>query len=325
MTADHIERIAALKAYVIAPIADEDHLASAVRKLILNRYITLLESESGCRTDKNPDSLLRMIRATSDLQGFIGLVEPYLPPKTVRRLHKRLRKLHERLEDVRELDVMIRDLLHYGESLSNRMMVAGIVAQLDAQRLVARERLISYLNGDKYAQLHDIIERLVVKPLEDAFTLRADETNYQPECVAHVLPVILQKQVANIRAVTPFIEDRKTDMEVYDLLRGRVRHHAQTIACFEAVLGTSAGAYLGTVHGMLARLDRLHDINCILNRLLHLPRVSLTSEQVAALKQYRQNLRMRREKKWAAFPECWDQFNQRKTHGQLMDSLLELI
>ena len=323
MASNNELHIAALKTYSVPPIHYEDHIVQAVQQLMHGYYVQLLEWEGASYDDKTMNALRQMSTIVGHLQVLLELVEDYMDAKMVKRLGKRLRKLQSRLSDVLELDMMIRDLLQYGEAATHRMTVAGIVAHLDGQRQVAHARALKYLKKKKkYADLKKILDYVVTNPPDEVFETEG-QRRHEPYQVMHVLPVIIHERLAVIR--TYGRELPLTDWELYDEVYERLQQFQYLLLNFEPILGETCVAYLSTIARVQDKLDRLTDINQTLLRLIHMPRISLDGAQVEALKDYRRDLRVRREKLIAEFPTHWIEFHMPKTQEQLMRSLLTLM
>lgn len=323
MSVDRIELIASLKSYAIQPIEADEHLVNAARKIIHKAVIQLLESEMNCHDEKNAEAFNQMRHATRRLSSLVLIANPDIHWQSTKRLSKRLEKLLSQLEDIYELTIMIRDLLHYGESMNYRMIVAGGVSQLDAQLLVARGRLLTYFKGKKYTETIVMLTDYLLNPIDDVFEPDVKLLR-QPEKVKHVLPLILYEHLAQIRVFDTVI-DENTPLSVYDELREQTTAFQSIIQSFESLLGANVTQYLDVLSDVNNNLNRLHDLNQMVNRLIHLPRATLTPGQVAALKQYRRNLRSRREKIGDDFPTCWENLHRKHNMKKFSEAILELL
>lgn len=322
MTQHHVTHIATLYAELDTTLQAEQTMLFAVRVLMLHQFKLLLDSEQVCRVDKQADALNGMQNNVRQLQTLLRLVESDMHPKRAKKIRKRLKRLSEHLDNVYELDVMMRDLLRYGEGVDHRMTIAGLVAHLDARRLVAKDRLIRYLDSPKYHDLLDDLLSVLQEPLADVFSLE-DYKRYEPQQVRHVLPVLVHQSLATIRAYDVVIADM--DAEKIMLLRSHIHDLTCILNGFEMLLDDCVVDYLDTLNHLGIMLDRIYQTSQTLNRLIHLPRASLDAAQLTALKHYRRNLRDRRETMLQELPDEWKTFNQKTHYHRLFNVLLALF
>ncbi len=318
----HADRIETLQAQDNAPPTSTDPMVKALRVYMHHKFLNILMLEDDCRQDKNIQSLRTMRTSVYQLKTLVYIMEHKYDQKTVKKAEKRLRQLIKRLDSVHELDVMMRDLLHYGAGLVQRMTIASLVAHLDAQRLLAREKLIKYMDSQKYHKFLDRFQEFLLAPADDVLNLE-DEDPGDPQQVRHVLPVLLHRHLALVRSYDPFVAS--SDSDVFLALREDVRVLRQLIGCFEGVLGSSAAAYLQDLLKLEDLLNRISEASETLRRLIHLPRVNMDNDQLIALKNYRSDLRNRREKLYAKLPPIWEDFNRRRTQENLSQSILVLL
>lgn len=325
MSNDHTARIAALQQHAPDSLAITDTLSAAVQKLMLPLFVQLLECEPHCRDGKNLEALNKMRGTACQLYALVITLEQHQPNDHTSKFRKRLGKLVRRLDGVRELDRMSQALVVYGESVNHRMAIAGIVAQLNAQRILALDRLNRYLNSRKY-------EKFLVKMESDLMVPPSAETPEwvetpadHPKEVRHLFPVIAYNELAAVRACESHLEDTEhPPLTLYDTLNQRVQDFQLIVKSFEPVLGRSITGYNDALIALNHKTAQIAHLNDALARLIRLPRTSLDPSQVAALKRYRRYLRDEREKHHHAFADDWHAFNQRQTQEKLATALLVL-
>lgn len=320
MTVDHTQTIETLKQYPPTPITPEMHIAEVARALMHENFLVLLTCEPDCRSGKHADKLEQMRSAARHLLTLLDILDPYLGHKKTRKLKKRLRKLLVAARNVRDLDAMMKDLLVYGEAADSRMTVAGIIAHMDAQRLVAQTRLVSVLDSKKYNKALAKLEALLIQPVSNVFELDDDPT--APHQARHVLPVVIHQQFAAVRAYEAVMQ--RIPADYYQDFYEETLKLRYLLSAFEPLLGKTVGDYQNELGRFSRTLEEISDINATLARLIRLPRISLASSQVQALKQYRKNLQARQEKRKEDIPEAWEVFNSRKVQEKLAQALLVL-
>jgi hypothetical protein len=113
--------------------------------------MTLLHQEEACRNGRQQFAVRNMLTTTHQLRLLAEWLPSGVPAKLAKHYLPYFSKFHGRLVTLDELDQVIAYLLRYGHTQDRRMNVAGALAGLDAQRLVARNRLLDYFDGDKYS------------------------------------------------------------------------------------------------------------------------------------------------------------------------------
>lgn len=321
MTHLYAEHLNALQSQPVPPIQPDDHIAAAIRKVLHAEFVALLQTEIICREDRNAEAL-RDFRATAlHLWALTELIADDIPGKTVKRTRKRLRRLVKRVNSVRELDLMMRDLLIHGEGASDRMVIAGIIAHLDAKRLLMRGDLIKHLDSKKYRKFVKKYAKFLQMPFAEWLDAAADDN--APHQVRHVLPAMLHNQLAAVRAYETDLADADADL-LADFYVD-TRQLMYLLDGFEGVLGKSAEGYLDAVGDMCEKLERINDVSNTLDRLIHLPRATLDTDQFAALKRYRQRLQGERDRLITAFPDCWADFSRRTVQKDFSNAVLVLL
>jgi hypothetical protein len=316
----HAERIDELHDHQLALSQPTDPLPLVLRAQMHTQFVQLLQAEEPCRTDKNVEALRMMREAAAHLHLMVTLVEAEMGTRTAKKAEKRLRQLRERLNAVHELDVMMRDILHYGAALAQRMTIASIVAHLDAQRLLAKQELVDFLDSKKYAKFVKRFHKFLLEPADD---LVDTPDPGDPLQTRHRLPALLHEQLAVVRAYDPFMTS--DDNEVFTELRADLTHFRVILMCFEDMLGSSVNAYLKDLNDLSDLLDRIAELSATVYRLVHLPRLNMDTAQMGALQDYRRDLRTRRERLYQQLPELWHDFNLRRTQENLSQSILVLL
>lgn len=321
MNISHAERIERINAHQVPPTTPEDHIAHSLQKSMVPCFAELLHLETECRTDRNLDSLRRFRLVTMNLMTLVGLLDTYLLPKVSTRFTKRLRKLLQRVDDVYKLDLMMRDLLVHGEGAQNRMAVAGVIAHLDAQRLLSRDLLLNYLNSKKYHKFLSQLEIHLVSNYSDVFDVDGEHAT-DPHQVQHVIPAMIYRKVADVRACEIYIADSNAQLltKMWDV--------AVQLRClleaFEGVMDDELRIYVDELETLIAYLEKIAELDHILERLIHLPRANLNTSQFLSMKNYRRHLQSRRDTLQQAFPGKWQAFNQKHVKQGLADAVASL-
>ncbi len=306
----------------LQPVGPQDHIAEAARKILLVHFVAFLDSAPNLNQDMTEDVLAVSCSPVNKLRTVFDLLGHEYDPTCIKHFRKRLRKLAEALKEVRDLDMMIHDLVLHGITVNDRMTIAGTVAHLEAKRLVAIEDLETFLESKKYRRfLKDFESFLTDVELDDC--LREETSPATPYQVRHVLPVLLHQQVARVNGYEVLLKD--PTQGTTDNLFIEVRRLRHMLSFFEGVLGTSVVEYMRAVQTLEDHLAQLSYLYTTLAKLIHMPRLSFTPAQIDALKDYRQGLKQQQAALLADLPDAWDAFQRRAVMERLMRALLVLV
>ncbi len=318
MKAYYAEHIEMLRSQPTSAIHLNDPITVGIQVILRNTLIDLFEQEAACHDDRVTEAMRLLHKAAEKLQTTLALATPYMEPKQAKRFTKRLNKLSSKVNGVRELDIIMHSLLIEGEGAADRRAIAGILAHMDAKRLLAKEGLYAFLESKKYRQFVSQLAS-VAQVDEDTPLFRATVATEEPHQVRHVLPMILHEHLAMVRAYTPSLDDAKP--ETLSDLRQKVRRLYDICEAFHGVLDDELAQYLQALDDVLVSLDQIAEMTGTLDRLIHLPRTTLNTDQFTVLKDFRESFRERREQLVKKFPEQWFTFDQRTTHEALSKAL----
>ncbi|MEL6268901.1 MAG: CHAD domain-containing protein [Chloroflexota bacterium] len=311
MKISHAERIDTLTDKPVSPVQPEAPIADALRTVARQQFIDLLKKEIETHHERNVLSISQLATATHALSNSVKLLAPYLSDKSAARFEKRLAKLARRVEGVRMLDAIVRDLLVLGEASTDRRTISSLIARLDAQRLVGKQKLYTYLSSKKYRKFLDQFQLMLTQPLDDV--VEADETA-RPYRLGHVRPVLLMQHLAWVR----HCGTAKDALTAEDCTR--LYHHLNTVRNIVddlCVQQDTTPEFIGQSQPLFDKLDDVVQITDRLTFLIHLPRINLENEQITVMRTYRDDLRARRETAIADIPALWQAFNRPPIYAQL--------
>jgi CHAD domain-containing protein len=138
------------------------------------------------------------------------------------------------------------------------------LAALETRREAARQRLLAYLNSDKYARFRERFGQFVETEAMGSRIFALDGGDPHPYRVRHVAPVAIYERLAAVRAYDEWLRPAGPDMPGPPL----ERLHALRIACkglrytlefFREVLGPNSKAVIKEIVKMQDHLGNLQD------------------------------------------------------------------
>jgi CHAD domain-containing protein len=306
------EQIETLREY-ISPTLMDDTMAEAGRKILLRDFVAMLGYMDGARTGDDIEDLHQMRVATRRMRSTFRLLDAYYKNKPVRPFVAQLKQLAATLGRVRDLDVMIAGF----EGDKNN---AKLVEHLEAKRVKARKRLVSYLDSPTFEKFINSFQKFLTVSGKAAKDIK-DETS--PHQVRHVLPILIHDHLANVRAFDTVID--QADVPTLHALRIEFKRLRYTLQNFEDVLGASSEQFVLHIKEVQDYLGRLNDVFVAHNRLESLldempeddEDYSNLSEQMNALLEEEAELTL-------GFIDVWNGFNKRMVQRKLADALLVL-
>ncbi len=314
----------------VRPIASDDSMAEAGRKVLLADFIVMLEHENGSRSGDDIEDVHQMRVATRRMRSALRLLEPYFKQKTVRPFADSLRLLARRLGAVRDLDVLIEDMQKVQSKISEDGQVAlqTIIDHFDSKRKKARAKLVKQLDSGAYARFVDDFATFLTT--QGVGAVAVETNSVAPYQVRHAVPTLLQDHLALVRAydnVMPIIN--KSDDSIGELpemttlhqLRIEFKRLRYAMYFFRDALGTSGKAFIDEIKTMQDLLGRLNDTYVAEDHLNDFVAEGLDETLIEA---YLDELFAERAALEAALPAAWKRFNTRSVMTKFSDALLML-
>lgn len=315
-----IERLTAL----IQSVKDDDTMAEAGRKILLQDFVKMLSQEEGVRIGENIEFVHDMRVATRRMRSAFRIFEDYYKSKPVRPFIGQLRELARVLGSVRDLDVLIADFTRYQTQLTEQEAqeaLAHVVARLESKRQKARRKLIAHLDSKSYRGFVKTFATFLTSPGKSA--KNTDDHTPTPYQVRHVLPVMIHDHLATVRAYDTVLED--VDVNTLHALRIEFKRLRYSIEFFAPVMGNSIEKFVEEMKQIQDYLGRLNDVVVAQARLRGLEENGDLGENVhEAFDHYIHSLADEQEKLMAGFGEVWTKFNSRTVQRHLSDALLVL-
>ncbi len=247
-------------------IEPDDPMSEAGRKTLRFHYRRMLDNEPGTRLDEDIEALHDMRVATRRMRAAFRVFGEYYQPKEAAPYLKGLKRTGRALGPVRDLDVFRDKVRAYLSTLpeSQQGSLDGFLTTLEAQRKAARERMITYLDGEKYARFRDRFGQFVETEGMGSRPVTFKGDDPVPYRVRHVAPMTIYQRLAAVRAYDEWVSIPWTDLPDPPL----ERLHALRIACkrlryalefFDEVLGPSTKALIKEIVTMQDHLGDLQD------------------------------------------------------------------
>jgi CHAD domain-containing protein len=309
----------------IQPVEPEDTMAEAGRKILLNDFVKMLENESGSRIGDDIEHVHDMRVATRRMRSAFRLLDDYYKSGPTRPYISHLSTLGKRLGVVRDLDVMIANLLKYQASLENdaeKEALQHVVDLLGKRRVKARTKLIKHLNSKDFAGFINAYTSFLLKPGKGARAITGDD-GVVPFQVRHLLPEIVHEHLAQVRAYDTVLEG--ADFPTLHALRIEFKRLRYLVDFFKVVLGTSITAFITELKAMQDHLGELNDAAVAQGELAALiDDGKLKKAEKAILRGYMDSLKTEQERLTEGVGEVWSRFNSRTVQRKLSDALLTL-
>jgi len=207
---------------IAGPVNRRSTAGDAVRRTLSLSVIRLLRHDPGIRAGGDPEDVHQARVATRRLRSDLRTFAPLLDPGTVSALREELRWLGSELGAVRDAEVLAARLRRTIQTLPVLDQDRGlrIVAELDAEFVAARARLLGVLRLPRYVALLDrIVEATRLPVLWDG-------------PAAEILPAMVAPNWRRLRRRARRLDQDSPDHELHALrIRAkRCRYAAEAVA-----------------------------------------------------------------------------------------------
>jgi len=234
-------------------LTPDDTMGQAAVKILAFHYGRMLRNEPGTRLGQDPEALHDMRVATRRMRAALRVFEPAMDPKALASLGKGLRRTGRALGPVRDLDVFGQKTLAYRDSLpeGQRGGLDEFLALLQARRETAREEMIAYLDGGKYARFKAAMYGFV-----DGGGASVPGSG---QAVGDVAPAAVKERLAAVLAYDAEVNHPDPPHERLHALRIDCKRLRYTLEFFEEVLGLETRAVIGEVVAVQDHLGAVQD------------------------------------------------------------------
>ncbi|MCB9459183.1 MAG: CHAD domain-containing protein [Anaerolineaceae bacterium] len=302
-----------------APVAGDDAIAEAGRKVLLQDCIKMLENEEGSRAGEDIECVHDMRVATRRMRSVLNMFSDYFKVGAIAAHVEGLRQTAKALGHVRDLDVMIADLQDYTVSHEDiAEPISGIINRLEKKRDQAREDLIQWLDSKNYKRFVNGYINFLTEPGKGVI---GPKSRAEPHQVRHIAALMIHEALAAVRAYEVVLED--ADYDTMHALRVAFKRLRYTVDSFTDVLGTGASTFVDQLKDVQDYLGRMNDIvvaSEALNRLKKLNEV-----ESAVRDAYIVMIQAEADERMTNFVgDVWEPFNTRTVQQKLSTAMLSL-
>jgi CHAD domain-containing protein len=242
-------------------IEPDDPMSEAGRKTFRFHYRRMLYNEPGTRLGEDIEALHDMRVATRRMRAAFRVFGDYFQSKATARHLKGLRRTGRTLGPVRDLDVFREKIHVYLASLpeAQRGGLDALLVVLEAQREAARQRMIAYLDGEKYARFKGRFGEFVETEGMGALPVALNGGQPWPYRVRHVAPMVIYERLADVRAYDEWVSIPDPPLERLHALRIACKRLRYTLEFFREVLGPDTGDLIKSIVCVQDHLGNLQD------------------------------------------------------------------
>ncbi len=269
-TLSKFERALALREQPVEPkppkkkkhpgVRADESMADAGRKILRFHFERMLANEEGTRAGADIEALHDMRVATRRQRAAFRIVAPYFKRKAIRAFQKELRVLAGHLGAVRDLDVLIEASQTYESSLSPE--TAGVFQPLlenwGQQRNLAREKLLTYLNGAGYQTFKENYNKFL-SSTEAGVKKSAADVPPRPSLVRHILPAEIWSHYSKLRAYETMLD--WATLDTLHALRIDGKRLRYLLEFFSEALNPAIAEAIEAIVALQDHVGELHDID----------------------------------------------------------------
>ena len=239
----------------------DDSMAEAARKAFLFHFQRMLYHEPGTRLGKDIEELHDMRVATRRMRAAIPVFGDYLDMDQMRPFVKGLRRTGRALGRVRDMDVFWEKTHAYLDALppEQRSGLDPLRAVWEAERDQARERMLAYLDGDRFARFKEQFGEFLQMPGAGALPVLLDDGEPLPHRLRHVVPGAVYQRLAAVWAYDEWVTGQDVPLERLHQLRIAAKGLRYTLEFFQEVLGPEAKTLIKEIKGLQDHLGDLQD------------------------------------------------------------------
>lgn len=290
-----------------------DPMSEAGRKTLRLHFERMLAHEPGTRSGLDIEDLHDMRVATRRMRAAFRVFGPYFDRKSIRQHLKDLQQAGRTLGLVRDLDVFEEKAQQYLASLP-----AGEAHDLDPlldawrrERSVAREKMLSFLDGECYSRFLQRFDRFLSTPGAGALPFPSGKPI--PQQVRHVASQLVYTRFDAVRAYDRLLPT--TSVELLHGLRIDLKHLRYTLEFFSPVLGPEAYEVIREVKVLQDHLGDLNDA-VTAQRIIREYLNKAIGDQ-PGLEAYLQDREKRMLQLLETFPAAWEHFNRPELNHSL--------
>jgi CHAD domain-containing protein len=239
----------------------DDSMAEAARKTLFFHFQRMRYHEPGTRLGEDIEELHDMRVATRRMRAALRVFGAYLDTDEMSPFVKGLRRTGRTLGAVRDLDVFWEKTQHYLDTLPPAQQGAldPLREVWEAERERARDRMLVYLDSDRYSRFRERWGEFLQRPGAGALAVISQAGEPLPNRLRHVVPVAVYQRLAAVRAYDEWVTGPDVSLERLHQLRIAAKGLRYTLEYFREVLGPETKAVIDEVKGLQDHLGDLQD------------------------------------------------------------------
>ncbi|MGD8996921.1 MAG: CHAD domain-containing protein [Anaerolineae bacterium] len=302
----------------------EDTMAEAARKTFAFHFQRMLYHEPGTRQGEDIEELHDMRVATRRMRSAFPVFGDYLDMARLKPILKGLKRTGSYLGAVRDLDVFWEKTQRYLDGLPSEEQddLAALRRAWRTERERMRERMLVYLDGDRYAAFTGRFAQLLETPQAWRPPPLTRKGEAVPHRLRHVVPMAVYERTADVLAYDEWVTQPDVPLERLHRLRIATKRLRYTLEFFEEVLAPQARDLIKEMKKLQDHLGDLQDA-VVASELLRdfltwgtwghaegKKQAALPSEPVVApgVATYMASKQRELQQLLSAFPETWGYF-----------------
>lgn len=239
----------------------DDPMSEAGRKTFRFHFRRMVYHEPGTRLGEDIEALHDMRVATRRMRSAFRVFGEYYRTRTIAPHQKGLKRTGRALGRVRDLDVFREKILAYLATLpqSEQSSLDSLLVALEARWEAARERMITYLDSEKYARFKERFGEFVETEGLGSRPAALEDGEPRPYRLRHVAPVVIYGRLASVRAYDEWVSIPDPPRERLHALRIACKRLRYTLEFFLEVLGPNAKEVVDEVVALQDHLGALQD------------------------------------------------------------------
>lgn len=242
-------------------IKKDDHMREAAHKILRFHFGRMLKHEHGTMLGKDIEELHDMRVAAMRMRSVLQVFNGHLDMDVMKPFFRSIKATRKSLGAVRDLDVFMEKIQHYIESLPEQRMseMDELIGTLLIERDKARGLMLLHLDSSKYDKFKLKFTKALEKGGQWEESLMDSEGRPLPHRVRDVLPPLLYKQLAAVRAYDDLVHEAEPSYEMLHALRIDVKILRYTLEFFEEVLGEETKNLVKDLKALQDNLGDIHD------------------------------------------------------------------
>lgn len=239
----------------------DETMMGAARKILQEQWRKLLYYEPGTRLGQDIEALHDMRVATRRIRAALRLFADYFEPETLRPFIKKARQTGRILGQVRDMDVFREKTARFlaDQPDTDPLDLAPLHRAWAAQREAYRQEMLAYFNSAGYKQFKRDFAAFLKDPKAGALAIKVPPGNAQPTRLRHVLPFLLHRHWAAIRAYDLLVTAPEVSPAVLHRLRIACKRFRYALEFFQSALGPNAAPMIETLKIAQDHLGDLQD------------------------------------------------------------------